>query len=128
MLTTAERIKELRTMLGLSMEKFGDLLGVTKTAISLLESGKSALSNQMARSIIREFNVSEAWLREGAGEMFQPRTRRDEIAAFMGDLLSGPEDFKTRLISVLANLDDAQWALLADMAEKLAETEKAGQD
>lgn len=122
------RLKTLRKYLKLSQEEFGAKLGVTGAAISRIESGANTLTEQNIRIIVREYGVSEAWLREGAGEMFQSRTRRDEIAAFMGDLLSGPEDFKTRLISVLANLDDAQWALLADMAEKLAETEKAGQD
>lgn len=123
-----ERVRELRKALGLTLAKFGEALGVSNQAISMIESGKNAVTDRMVKAMVHEFNVSEAWLREGAGEMFQPRTRRDEIAAFMGDLLSGPEDFKTRLISVLANLDDAQWALLADMAEQLAETEKAGQD
>lgn len=124
----AQRIREVRNSTGKTQTAFGELLGVSRDVIANIENGRVEPTDLFIRSVIREFNVSEAWLREGAGEMFQPRTRRDEIAAFMGDLLSGPEDFKTRLISVLANLDDAQWALLADMAEKLAETEKAGQE
>lgn len=123
-----ERIKAVRKALGLTQQAFADRLNIKQNTVAVYELGRIAPSDRTISDICRIWNVSEAWLREGAGEMFQPRTRRDEIAAFMGDLLSGPEDFKTRLISVLANLDDAQWALLADMAEKLAETEKAGQD
>jgi transcriptional regulator with XRE-family HTH domain len=123
-----ERIKALIETLGIKRVEFARRLNLSQPFVSDLCSGKGNPSDRTISDICRIWNVSEAWLREGAGEMFQPRTRRDEIAAFMGDLLSGPEDFKTRLISVLANLDDAQWALLADMAEKLAETEKAGQD
>lgn len=32
-----ERIKQIRTSLGLTLEKFGDRLGVTKVAISNIE-------------------------------------------------------------------------------------------
>ncbi|MBD5465881.1 MAG: helix-turn-helix transcriptional regulator [Lachnospiraceae bacterium] len=35
-----ERIKELRTILGLSAEKFGSRVGVTRSAISRIENGK----------------------------------------------------------------------------------------
>lgn len=125
------RVKTLRKELKLSQEEFGAKLGITGAAISRIESGDSAVTDRLILSIIREYGVSEAWLRTGAGEMFEPRTRRDDIAAFMGQLLSGPDDFKTRFISVLANLDDSQWSLLADMAEQLAaeeENEKAGQE
>lgn len=65
-----ERLKELRKSLGLSGEKFGSAIGVTRTAISLLESGKNNLTEQSIKSICREFNVNEQWLRTGEGEMF----------------------------------------------------------
>lgn len=39
-LSTAEKIKELRTHLGLSMQAFADRLGVSKPSISYWESGK----------------------------------------------------------------------------------------
>lgn len=68
------RIKELRKTLGLSGEKFGAKLGVTRTAISLLESGKNNLSEQMISSICLAYNVNEDWLRTGEGDMFnQPK-------------------------------------------------------
>lgn len=65
-----ERIKELRKTLGLTLEKFGERLGVKKTAISKIERGENNLTEQMFKSICREFNVSEEWLRNGSGEMF----------------------------------------------------------
>ena len=36
-MTQGERIKDVRNSLGLTLEKFGEKLGVTKTAISRLE-------------------------------------------------------------------------------------------
>ena len=55
--------------------------------------------------------------------MFVARTREEEIAVFMGEVLDGPNNFKKRLISVLANLDEDGWELLEAMALKLAEEE-----
>ena len=64
------RIKELRNILGLSGEKFGKNIGVTRTAISLLETGKNNPTDQMIKSICLAYNVNEDWLRTGQGEMF----------------------------------------------------------
>ena len=52
------------------MEKFGQKLGVKKNTVSQWESGANSLTDQMFKSICREFNVSEEWLRTGKGEMF----------------------------------------------------------
>lgn len=65
-----ERVKELRKTLNLTMEKFGEQLGVTRSAISNIENGNRNLTDQMLRAICREFCVNENWLRNGVGEMF----------------------------------------------------------
>lgn len=69
-MTQGERVKEVRKNLSLSMEKFGERLGVTKAAISRIESGRRALTDQMAKLICKEFNVDYFWLTEGTGNMF----------------------------------------------------------
>ena len=77
-----ERLKELRTELNLSMEKFASKIGVTRSAISRLESGNINFTEQMLLSICREFRVNYFWLTEGKGEMFvgTPQTAVEEIA------------------------------------------------
>ena len=65
-----ERVKELRDALGISAEKFGARVGVTRSAISRIENGTVNVTSQMVVSICREFNVREEWLRNGTGEMF----------------------------------------------------------
>ena len=50
-MTQGERIKDVRNSLGLTLEKFGEKLGVTKTAISRLEKGERSLTEQMTKSI-----------------------------------------------------------------------------
>lgn len=57
-----DRIKELRTTLDLSMEKFGSRIGVSRAAISGFEKGTTNPSEQTLKSICREFNVDYLWL------------------------------------------------------------------
>ena len=49
-----ERLKELRNYLGLSQEAFGETVGVTKAAISRIESGINSLSDRMILSIVTQ--------------------------------------------------------------------------
>lgn len=82
-MTVGERIKELRkNILGLSMEAFGEKLGVKKAAISNIENSNRNLTEQMAKAICREYNVNYFWLIEGDGEPFiaLPETTIDELA------------------------------------------------
>ena len=79
-MTENGRVKELRKYYNLSMEEFGERLGVTRSAISNIESGNRSVTDQMRRSICREFNVSEEWLKDGSGEMIK-RGYSEEIAA-----------------------------------------------
>ena len=80
-MTQGERVKELRTALSLTLEKFGDRVGVTKVAISNIEKGNRNLTEQMIKAICREFNVNYDWLVYGEGEMFSelPKTILDEL-------------------------------------------------
>ena len=48
-MTQGERIREVRNTLGLTLEKFGDRLGVTKVAISNIEKGNRNLTEQMTK-------------------------------------------------------------------------------
>lgn len=119
-MTQGERVKELRKTLGLTLEKFGNKLGVTKVAISNIEKGNRNLTDQMAKSICREFNVNEEWLRTGVGEMFVELTRNEAIADFMTDLLKEEDGtFRKRLIEAFTRLDTNDWEELERIAYKL---------
>lgn len=120
-----DRIKKIRKELDLTQQKFADRLGVQRNTIAMYEMGRTLPSDAIMRSICREFNVNEDWLRTGEGEMFIKLTRDEEMAKLTKQLLNEEEDsFKNRLISVLANLTDVQWEVLAEVAEKLS-NEKA---
>lgn len=120
-----ERIKELRKALGLTQQEFADRIKVKRNTVATYEMGRSTPSDAAISLICREFNVNENWLRTGEGQMFIQVSRDEEIAAFIGDVLSGETgDFRRRLISVLARLDTDQWELLEHIAEELAQIEK----
>lgn len=121
-----ERIKEVRKTLNLTLEKFGERIGIKKSSLSTIESGKSNASEQTIKSICREFKVNEEWLRNGKGEMFLDLSRSEEIAAFMGDVLTDDDGsaFKKQLISVLSKLNKNEWKVLESIAEKMADEKK----
>lgn len=75
-MTVNERVREIRKSSHLTMEKFGERLGVGKVAISYIESGKNHVTEQMIKSICREFGYNEDWLRYGA-EPKQPEIDTD---------------------------------------------------
>ena len=124
-----ERIKELRKTLGLTLESFGDKVGVGKSTISRIENGTNGLTEQMILSICREFNVNEEWLRYGTGEMFKDMTLDEEIISFIGDIQWDTSNtFKKRFISAISKLNEEEWNVLekiiVDMASNIEENKK----
>lgn len=47
------------------MEQFGERIGIKRSSISLIESGKNNPSDQTIMLICREFGYNEEWLRDG---------------------------------------------------------------
>lgn len=84
-------------------------------------SGVKQPSDRTIADICRTFDVNEEWLRTGEGDMFIQKTRDEQLSAFFGDVLSGQPDFRRRFISVLSRLNEDEWKLLEDMAEKLVD-------
>ena len=84
MQTFQDRLRSLIDTLGITKTKFAEDLHVSSAFVSMLCSGKSQPSDRTIADICRKYNVSETWLRTGAGEMRQKLTRNQEIAEFMG--------------------------------------------
>lgn len=80
-MTQGERVKEVRKALGLTLDKFGEKVGVKKQTVSRIENGVNNVTDQMVLSICREFNVNYDFLMNGEGEMFDdlPQTVLDEL-------------------------------------------------
>lgn len=108
-----DRIKKIRKALGLTQQEFADRLGISRGNIATYETRDGNPGSSVITLICREFNVSEAWLRTGEGEMFVQRSEADEISVAVERLLSGePADLKRRMIIALSSLSDEHWTLL----------------
>lgn len=64
------RMKQLRHELGLSQAQFALKINKTPGFISLIETGRSGISEETISDISKAYNVNEDWLRTGIGEMF----------------------------------------------------------
>ena len=124
------RIALIRKKKEFTQDVFADKLNLTKNFISLIETGKRDPSVRTINDICEKFDVNEAWLRTGKGEMFQTEDTKTEtdiesdIARLTIDLLTEPSDsFKNRLISALSRLTEEQWTVLSEIADSVAKKE-----
>ncbi|MBQ5691259.1 MAG: helix-turn-helix transcriptional regulator [Alistipes sp.] len=65
-----DRVKLIRKSLGMTQEQLAQRLGVGKTALSMIETGKARLSARNRNLLVQELNVNPEWLESGKGEMF----------------------------------------------------------
>lgn len=119
-----DRIALVRKATGLTQEKFGERLGLSRNFMWMIENGTRIPSDRTIADICREFNVNETWLRTGEGEMFIQIPESEKIAAFLAEITATEcDDFKRRFIEMLADLKPEEWKLLERMAERLQKKE-----
>ena len=118
-MTQGERVKQARKSLGLTMEKFGERLGVTKTAISLIESGKNNLTDANIKAICREFNVDYIWLTTGEGEMFVDSD--DDFIEKIDRIMAGEDDARKNIFKFMLSLNDDDIAALGRILDQMIE-------
>lgn len=127
-MTENERIRVVRKDHSLTMEEFGKRLGVGTSTISMIESGKNAVTNQMRVSICKEFNVNETWLRTGdeSGGKYLQKTAEDEITDLFTEIMNAPADDDLRsLARAFSRLTPQQRRDAAALAKALAESYNA---
>ena len=118
-MTQGERIREVRNTLGLTLEKFGDRLGVTKVAISNIEKGNRNLTEQMTKAICREFNVDYMWLTTGDGEMFIDND--DDFIERIDRIMAGEDEARKNLFKFMLEVSDDDIAALDRLMKKAIE-------
>ena len=117
-----ERIRKIRKEKGLTLEKFGEKIGIQKATLSKIENGTVTLTDRNITSICREFNVNETWLRTGEGEMFVDMDTEDELMRWAGEVLSGSDtSFQKRFVKMLMGLNPAKWKVLEEKILELYE-------
>ena len=117
-MTQGERIKEIRKTLGLTLEKFGEKLGVTKTAISRIEKGERGLTEQMTKSICREFNVDYIWLTTEQGKMFVEND--NEFRKKIDRIMTSEDDTRKILFKSLVDASDNDIAAIKQFIKNTA--------
>jgi len=65
-----DRIRLVRRTLNLNQVEFAKRIGLTQTALSMIEIEKTALTDKNIKLICATFAIDEDWLRTGNGEMF----------------------------------------------------------
>ena len=123
-----ERVKAVRKSkeINLTLEKFGERLGLKKSTLSSIENGRNTLTDQNIKAICREFNVNENWLRTGEGNMFRELPEEEETATIVSDLLEdGKEnpfyEIILEIMSTYQELSPKSQEVLRDASSKLLE-------
>lgn len=123
-MTQGERVKEIRKELNLTLEKFGERVGVTKQTVSRIENGVNNLTDQMALAICRTFSVNEHWLRTGEGEPYI-KGSEDELAELVGRLYKDKGSMRYKmsleLCRSMEKMTDEQLMAFAEFVKRLAE-------
>lgn len=118
-MTQNERVKEIRKTLGLTLEKFGERIGVTRGSMSNIENGNRNLTEQMTKSICREFSVDYMWLTTGEGEMFIDTD--DDFIERIDRIMAGEDEARKNLFKFMLELSDDDIAAFDRLMKKAIE-------
>ena len=113
----------IKTIVDNSNMKKGEIaarLNISQPFLSQLCAGVRNPSDRTISDICREFDIREEWLRTGKEPMKESRTCDEVLAEKLeGTLTAGNEDFRKRLIAVLAGLPPEKWSVLEEIAEEV---------
>lgn len=117
------RIKQLRKELKLTQDEFGSRIGITGSAISKLESGASGITEQLLKSICKEFNVDYIWLTTGQGEMLVKQSCEDMavIDRIMDSILNNESEFAKNVFKMFSKYSLEDWKALEQVIRKSSE-------
>ncbi|MDD3238886.1 MAG: helix-turn-helix transcriptional regulator, partial [Lachnospira sp.] len=86
------------------LDKFGERLGIGKSALSKIERGENNVTERMIKSICREFQVDFIWLTTGEGEMFHHVEK--SFSERIDWIMRGENSLHIELIKWIAKLDE----------------------
>ena len=119
-----ERIKAVRKSLvpKVSQTAFAEMLGTTRAAIAPYERGIVTPSDTFIQLLCAKFNISEEWLRTGAGSMHKSDIDAQVDAYTRGYALDAEE---REIIRYFLNLNPPERAAMIAHVEKLADAIRA---
>lgn len=119
-----ERIKAVRKSLTpkVSQTAFAEMLGTTRAAIAPYERGIVTPSDTFIQLLCAKFNISEEWLRTGAGSMHKSDIEAQVDAYTRGYALDAEE---REIIRYFLNLNPSERAAMIAHVEKFADAIRA---
>ena len=128
-----DRIRKIRRNLDLTQQEFADKLGIKRNTIANYESGRNEPIDAVVSFICREFNVSEEWLRTGAGEMFNKLDTTDIAFSHFGFIMGNANAQKKAVLSALVEMvycvPDDKWDYIFNQFEScLKEANKGSEE
>ena len=118
------RFHEVYEVSGLSQDKFAKRIKRSRGEVANIIYDKVVPRNEIIEAVCEEFRIREEWLRTGNGEPKIADTERDKLQAFFADVLSTASDERSAFVAALADLPDAFWPLVAELARKYADNLK----
>lgn len=128
--TIADRIKQIRKAENMTQEQFAEKIGCSRGALANYEIGRNEPLTAVIKSICREFNISEAWLRNGEEPKNADEARRKALAKAVGKARARGDPYIAILQKAVLDLSDEPERLmwLLDKVIELGEQLKAAQD
>lgn len=114
-----DRIKELRRALDLTQDEFGGRIGITKSSISTMESGRSNPSEQTLRSMCREFGASYLWLTTGEGSMFENGSDDAALHVMVDRVMASENERIKQIFKNLGDFTEDDWRQVNAVLDKL---------
>lgn len=117
-----ERLKTFRKSKGWTQTEFGEKLGIGRGQYTNYEMGRVEVPEWLIRAVVKNYNVSELWLREGKGPMFRPQTRQQEITAQVGELITSEDKEGKALLYLILEMSPEERSAVINFAKKLVKT------
>ncbi len=118
-MTENDRIRILRKELNLTLTQFSKKLGITHAALSNIENGKRNVTEQMRKSICREFNVDPIWLTTGEGDKYIDQSV--ESITILDKILHNESKLAQTMFKMFAQYTLEDWKDLERIVSKSAE-------
>ena len=101
-----DRIRVLRKALKMKQADFGRQIGLTQTSLSMIERGVNNLTDKNIKLICSAFNVSEEWLRNGTGNMFNDSPYIKELYAICNTLTPETQSSLLKIARELRRIEE----------------------
>ncbi len=124
------RFKDLRKACNKTQEDMGHILGLSRSGISEIESGRRSVTEQHLIMLKNwdEKPINIEWLRTGQGEMFKQLTNQEELMKYTALLLKDNKSAIASAIQALIvtyeQLDDSNKEVLEKVALRYIENLK----